>query len=147
MARLLLMWVLLTIQAFVVIEADVYYQICTGMCHTDFMTCLQKENCHRQKWPVDVKNSCLEARDSSTKIDSAVNRHDNALMCYPGDDTSGYVPLVHLSMWTQPHCRVGSACPPSEAVTKGVTSKRTSHGAVAHDVNGSVGVIRSSVVA
>ncbi|KAI0215719.1 hypothetical protein LSAT2_032228 [Lamellibrachia satsuma] len=51
MASLLLMCVLLATQAVVVIEADVYYQVCTSMCHTDFMTCLQKDNCRRPKWP------------------------------------------------------------------------------------------------
>ncbi|KAI0223588.1 hypothetical protein LSAT2_025244, partial [Lamellibrachia satsuma] len=59
----LLMWVLLTIQAFVVIDADVFYQVCTGMCHMDFKTCIQKDNCRRKKWPVAVKKKCIDARD------------------------------------------------------------------------------------
>ena len=41
-------------------------------------------------------------------------------------------------MWTQPHCRIGSACPPNETATKGVMNERASHGAVALDVSRSV---------
>ena len=49
---------------------------------------------------------------------------------YHGDDISGCVPLWKLNMWTQPHCRIGSACPPNEAATKGVTNERASIAAV-----------------
>ena len=54
--------------------------------------------------------------------------------------------LRYFNRWTQPPCCVGSACPPNEAATTGVTSERASHGAVASDVSGSVGVVCISIV-
>ena len=75
--------------------------------------------------------------NSSTKIHSSVNPQQNILIYYHGEDIPGYVPPRCLNMWTQPLCRIGR-------VAHQTTNERTSHGAVARDVSGSAGVIRSS---
>ena len=56
--------------------------------------------------------------------------------CTDIEDILGFVPLRYLSTWSQLYCRIGSACPPSEAAMNVVTNDRASLGTVARDDSG-----------